>query len=146
MLKLIRPYLKYSAYHYSLRVVSEAVGVKKVISNIEEVWIIDAIVREAYSRLYATWENSIKIYLNDQREWNGLPDEFDWTVGDFDSSTDRVQSYLHCFSVEISIAGIDKIRDSEVISTDDYFASCQVVEKFWHTLEGYETFRLEPYP
>lgn len=138
--------MKYSAYHYSLRVVSEAVSVKKVISTMEEQWVIDAVVQEAYSRLYATWENSIKTYLNDQREWNGLPDEFDWTVGDFASSTDRVQSYLHCFSVEIPMSGIDKIRDMKETSTDDYFTSCKVVEKFWLALEGYETFRLEPYP
>jgi uncharacterized membrane protein len=146
MLKLIRPYLKYSACHYSFRVVSEAVSVKKSISTIEDQWIIDAIVQKAYSRLYVTWENSIKKYLNDQREWNGLPDEFDWYIGDFASSTDRVQSYLSCFTVEITMSGIDKIREMKEISADEYFTSCKVVEKFWLELEGYETFRLEPYP
>jgi hypothetical protein len=142
MLKLIRPYLKYSAYHYGLKVATEAVDVKKVISKIEEPWIVSAITQEGYSRLYGAWEAAIKTYLNNQREWNDFPDEFDWTVGDFKTSTARVQSYLHCFNVEISMDGIDKIRDCD----GEYFASCEVIIKFWNTLEEYETFRLEPYP
>jgi hypothetical protein len=144
MVGLIRPYLEYTAYHYARMLMTEASTVNAILLTLED-WMVQAIVRSAHTRLNITWEINIRVYLRNQREWNGFSEDFDWTVGDL-TIPERVASCLQCFNVNITMDEMEQVRASTIISFDEYNDACRIVEKFWHILEGYEKFELTPYP
>jgi len=145
MVGLIRPYLKYSAYHYGLRVQKEASATKRTLETTNESWVYDAILEKAWSRLYSEWETNIKQYLKDQREWNGFEDDFDWSIGDFDN-VERAEASIRCFGVEVPTAFMADIKKMKTSSVEEYLLQSKQIEKFWYELERFEKFRLEPYP
>ncbi len=146
MIALVRPYLKPTACHYGRIVVSEARDVTDALANLNGGWLADAVLAAASTRLYEAWETNIRAYLKNQRVWNGLHDDFDWTIGDTDVAT-RVETYLHCFGV--TTASTKKIREigkTSALCIEQYEQACETITMFWHIVASYETFRLETYP
>jgi hypothetical protein len=151
---------RHNATHLAMTLIRRAVEVEKTqarddplaleFAQIAEPWAISHILQGCFIEEYHQWEKAVKQYFKQQRELNGLSDDFDWKLGKR-SIVEHVKQALSFFSASIDdhlVGGIDGVRRavnnmkhdplSFPVAEADYDASVRVFELFWERLSDIE--------